>query len=146
MKFENPNIKPLMTTNKRLLASPEELITQSPLEWTSKIDLDYLIWMIANGESDYFYKLTVWEKFRPLVIERDKYECQLCKYHGKLTVLKKRAYVHHIAELKLYPQLALNGYNLATLCHDCHEQTHDRNWNAPKEIEVFENFDDVETW
>lgn len=147
MKFKNPNVNLLMKTNKRLLATPNEMILNNCRDDSKKFDLDYLAWLIANGQEEQFYKTMIWRKTRPLVIERDKYECQLCKYHRNLTVVRKRAYVHHIAEFKLFPDYCLNFNNLVTLCHTCHELTHERTWITPtKEIDTFENFDAVERW
>lgn len=146
MHFENPNVKRILSTNTELLTAPDELVLTNCQDFSKQVDIEYLRWLISNGQEDSFYKLNIWVKTRPLVIERDKYECQRCKYHGKLTVVRKRAYVHHIAELKLFPNWCLNFNNLITLCHTCHELTHDRIWNNLPTIETYDNFDAVEKW
>ena len=149
MKFANPNVKPLLKTEGKLLTTPDKLIKTGCSDETDK-HLEYFTWLIANGNDDYFYKLPVWYKnTRPHILERDKWECQLCKAQGRLTVVRRRGYVHHICEFKDFPNVALNYNNLITLCYRCHELTHDRLFKLhiqePKENN-FSNFEDTETW
>ncbi|MDF2605912.1 MAG: endonuclease family protein [Bacillales bacterium] len=54
---------------------------------------------------------------------RDNHECQKCKAKGKY---HKADCVHHIAELKLFPQFALDLDNLRSLCNTCHNEEHGR--------------------
>lgn len=149
MQFKNKNVPLVMESEKKLLTTPNKLITTGCPDRRDELGLEYLTWLLANDQADYFYKLPIWyKKVRPEILERDKHECQLCKYYGTLTVVQKRGYVHHIAELKHFPLLALNYNNLVTLCYHCHELTHDRvfNINNIQTIDDFENFDSTETW
>ena len=149
MQFKNKNVPLVMESEKKLLTTPDKLITTGCPDRLDELGLEYLTWLLANDQTDYFYKLPIWyKKVRPEILERDKHECQLCKYYGTLTVVQKRGYVHHIAELKHFPLLALNYNNLVTLCYHCHELTHDRvfNINNIQTIDDFENFDSTETW
>lgn len=149
MKFKNPNVKLIMDTEKKLLTTPDKLITTGCSDKLDELGLDYLNWLLANDQADHFYKLPIWyKKVRPEILERDKHECQLCKYYGTLTVVRKRGYVHHITELKHFPLLCLNYNNLVTLCYHCHELTHDRCFNIENipTIDKYENFDAEETW
>ncbi|MGM0122725.1 hypothetical protein IGI37_000091 [Enterococcus sp. AZ194] len=74
-----------------------------------------------------FYGSTTWRKLRQQCLERDNYECQWCKYEGKLTTQYDSVLeVDHIKELEKYPKYALDINNLRTLCKDCHNKRHDR--------------------
>ena len=74
-----------------------------------------------------FYNSDEWRELRERVLERDHYECVMCKAEGRVTdeadsVLE----VDHINELEYYPEQALDIDNLRTLCKDCHNQRHHR--------------------
>ena len=69
------------------------------------------------------YKTKRWERKRAAVLRRDEYLCQECKRYGKTT---QATTVHHIYPLEDYPELALVGDNLISLCNACHERMHDR--------------------
>lgn len=77
-----------------------------------------------------FYNSQQWKQLRKQVLQLDRYECQLCKKHGKYT---RATTVHHVNYVKKHPELALEIYylwqgkrkrNLLSLCHDCHEEVH----------------------
>ena len=149
MYIANPNGKIIFEKRHILLANPNELELTGCLDRINELGIEYMNWLILNDQADYFYKLPIWYKtVRPEILERDKHECQLCKLQGKLTVVQKRGYVHHIAELKEFPHMALNYNNLITLCYHCHEVTHERvfNINNIQTIDTFDNFDSSETW
>ena len=84
-----------------------------------------------------FYTSYRWKKLRKEVSARDNYECQECKREGKVFInhggMNKRGtrkkitlIVHHIKELKDYPELAEDMDNLETVCVNCHNKMHDR--------------------
>ena len=92
-----------------------------------------------------FYNSQDWRDKREHIKERDHYECQECKRQGKVSLdiyepnkngrKKIKLVVHHINELEFNPELALEDDNLETLCVDCHNKIHDRdytNWREPK--------------
>lgn len=92
-----------------------------------------------------FYNHVTWRNKRNEIKERDNYECQRCKVQGKVKLdnyeknknnrKKIKLVVHHKKELEHYPELALENDNLETLCVECHNEIHDRNfksWYQPK--------------
>ena len=90
-----------------------------------------------DDKSKAFYNSTAWKKKRAEIIARDNGECQSCKAKGKVTIdnpniksesgrKKVQIVVHHIQELKDYPELSLTDSNLVTWCWDCHEEHHGR--------------------
>lgn len=70
---------------------------------------------------DRFYQSTEWKKKREEIRKRDKYRCQRCERRG---IFKKGDVVHHIKELRDYPELKLEDSNLEMLCHKCHNDIH----------------------
>jgi 5-methylcytosine-specific restriction enzyme A len=83
-----------------------------------------------DPESRRFYKSKAWEKCRETIMERDNYLCQKCLKRKKITPADM---VHHIKELKDYPELALNEDNLISLCNPCHNEEHpDKGKKKPK--------------
>lgn len=148
MKIKNPNVEIIQNKNGKLLATPEELLLTGCSDEIDKIGQEYLMWLFHNGEIEYLYKMNVWyAQVRPAILRRDNYECQLCKLNRRLTVVRQRGYVHHIAELKLFPRYALNYNNLVTLCYRCHEYTHDRIATLTDgELLNFDNFNAEERW
>ena len=60
-----------------------------------------------------------WKKVRLEVLERDNYECQMCKH--KLDPTKPSGtHTHHIVP-RQYKELFLDKNNLLTLCTMCHK-------------------------
>ena len=47
----------------------------------------------------------------------------MCRDKGKY---RKADCVHHVKEVKEYPELALTFDNLMSLCNTCHNEVHDR--------------------
>lgn len=105
-------------------------------------DKNRLLWCIRNDEMQAFYKNSLWLKTRENILIRDHYECQRCKRLHRLTTRPQTLYVHHICELKKFPEHCLNEAILVTLCWECHETVHGR--NKPLEIDTFTNFDSSE--
>lgn len=67
-----------------------------------------------------FYKSKEWrgkDGVRNKVLERDSYECVMCREQGLVTTQADETLeVDHIFELEHYPKLALHLDNLRTLC------------------------------
>ncbi|KON88916.1 alpha/beta hydrolase [Sporosarcina globispora] len=70
---------------------------------------------------------------------RDNYECKECKRQGRVSIdtneysesvkrKKIQLVVHHIKELEHHPELALDEDNLETVCVDCHNKEHGRDF------------------
>ncbi|WP_226677219.1 HNH endonuclease [Mesobacillus jeotgali] len=86
-----------------------------------------------------FYDSGDWKQLRELIKKRDNYECQECKRQGKVAIdtyeysesakrKKIQLVVHHIKELEHHPELALDEDNLETICVDCHNKEHGRDF------------------
>lgn len=73
------------------------------------------------------------------ILRRDLFECQDCRRRlskaaeegirltGDDAKIRPACEVHHIKELRDYPNLALEDDNLIGLCTQCHNLRHDRN-------------------
>lgn len=85
-----------------------------------------------------FYNSGAWKEKRIRILCRDNYECVHCR-ERLLTAAKegRRLYsddarirraeeVHHVKELKLFPELCLDDDNLVSLCVKCHNKIHGR--------------------
>lgn len=70
-----------------------------------------------------FYQSKSWRNLRIKILKRDNNECQECKRNGKVG---KAENVHHIKEVKKFPELALLESNCECLCIPCHNEEHDR--------------------
>ena len=70
-----------------------------------------IVRLVKEGK---FYKSSTWEKKRLEILERDNYECQVCKEEGGFAPATT---VHHILHLENRPDLALDDDNL--LCLRC---------------------------
>lgn len=99
-----------------------------------------IINQIKSDKSMKFYKSKEWLRVRQLALKRDNYECQICKKRGKY---KKAENVHHMKEIKTYPELALSLDNLQCLCIRCHNEVHDR---LDKEKNKITKFMNEERW
>lgn len=80
-----------------------------------------IIFIIASGKMDLFYKSTEWIHKRLNILKRDNRECQHCKANGLYSAANC---VHHIKHLKNRPDLALVDSNLISLCNACHNEMH----------------------
>lgn len=70
-----------------------------------------------------FYKGKRWITKRAKILRRDEYMCQESKRYGKTVAATT---VHHIYPLEYYPELALEDWNLISLCEKQHNAMHDR--------------------
>lgn len=96
--------------------------------------------MLSKNERRIFYNSGKWRNMNGYIKERDNCECQECKRQGKVSLdiyeknkndrKKIKLVVHHIKELKDYPELALDEDNLETLCVECHNKIHDRDFKS----------------
>lgn len=68
-----------------------------------------------------------WAKKRVQALRRDGYRCRECARFGRTT---GAATVHHIHPVEAAPQLALEMWNLLSLCDQCHNRMHDRKTGA----------------
>lgn len=141
LDIKNNNAK-----NGHWLDSPKNTITTGEQDRSKEYDLNYLKHLIRVDSLVPFYQSKLWEITRYEVMKRDFYECQRCKYNKVLTTYhpedKIPMYIHHICELKKYPELCLNQAILVTLCWNCHEEIHGRIKRV--EPDVFLNFDSSE--
>lgn len=107
------------------------------VKWFEKYFNQGLPSSVYSDEADRkrFYKSRRWSKLRQQVLERDNFECQMCKSKGRLTLdsikqtgIKKKPTlnVHHVMELEYYPGYAMDKNNLITVCIRCHNAIHDR--------------------
>jgi len=108
------------------------------------MEREFLLWLrkkIAEKEIGDFYRLSQWKTVRRKTLEADKRECQHCKAKGFYSPAEV---VHHVRHLEDYPELGLdaeyeeNGQkhrNLISLCRDCHEREHGRNFGGTKKRE-----------
>lgn len=74
-----------------------------------------------DKEARSFYKSKAWAKCRVLALQRDNHLCQECFRNKKIN---NADLVHHIKELRDYPDLALDIDNLESLCNSCHNKEH----------------------
>jgi 5-methylcytosine-specific restriction protein A len=90
--------------------------------------------MLSKEQRRTFYKSKAWRSVRLLALERDNFECQVCKKNGDLFIQQDRATedkhkrldVDHIKDLEQFPELGLELDNLITLCVKCHNRKHER--------------------
>ena len=69
------------------------------------------------------YKSKQWEHKRSRILRRDGYRCQLSKRIGKRI---EGNTVHHIFPASLFPEWALEDWNLITVSAAMHNKLHDR--------------------
>lgn len=93
---------------------------------------------MTEKEAKAFYNSGAWKQKRVDILERDHNECQDCwkrlenaAKEGKiLTGWERKIWpaeaVHHLKELKEYPELGLDDDNLISLCSRCHNLRHGR--------------------
>ena len=99
--------------------------------------LSFILYM-TDKESKKFYNSKLWKNKRITILNRDKHECQDCKKRLEDAVknntylspedrkIRRAEEVHHIKELKEYPELGLDDDNLISLCATCHNVRHGR--------------------
>ena len=90
-----------------------------------------------------FYKSSQWLKKRKEILERDNFECQMCKERG----LYSSAYaVHHIRHYQSNPELALTDDNLLSLCAECHNEVHPEKIRSMINKNSKRKFKNIEQW
>lgn len=94
---------------------------------------------MTDKEVKSFYNSSAWKRKRMEILERDHNECQDCRKRlqdaandgkqltGRDRKIWRAEEVHHIRELREYPELSLNNDNLISLCTQCHNNRHGRN-------------------
>ena len=70
-----------------------------------------------------FYISKEWLRVRKIALARDHFLCQHCLKDKQVTAADV---VHHIKELKQFPELALTLDNLLCLCNACHNTVHNK--------------------
>ncbi len=125
------------------------------------MELQRIKQLIASDKLIKFYQCRAWRTLRYDALKRDNFECQECKRRGKVYSTpvdtrgvalptddnknknekenNKSLHVHHIKEIKDYPDLALVLDNLETLCQQCHNDVHDRLEKYNKKQQPFVN-------
>ncbi|WP_251868258.1 HNH endonuclease [Enterococcus malodoratus] len=104
----------------------------------------WLVQLIRDDNLKKFYDCAKWRHLRQRAIKRDNHECQMCRAQGKYHQVNN---VHHIKEVKLRPDLALDIDNLVCLCIDHHNEVHDRYVDGQGyKDKDFKNFDSSERW
>lgn len=103
-------------------------ITQEQLRW--------LEGLIRQDKLVKFYQWCEWRKMRLEALERDHYECQICKRKGRY---RRAQNVHHIKEVKSRPDLALTLDNLESVCIKCHNEIHGKECNLKNKQKPFVN-------
>lgn len=93
---------------------------------------------MTEKEVKKFYNSKNWKIKRVDILKRDHFECQDCvkrlkeaaangtQLHGEDRRIRQATEVHHIKELKEYPELGLEDDNLISLCTKCHNARHGR--------------------
>ena len=102
--------------------------------------------LISINRLDKFYNDYYWRRLAHTVLTEQHNECQHCKARGKYT---RATIVHHVNYLRKRPDLAYsrtyidsNGREqkqLIALCHDCHEQIHQRGAYKAQSAKKFTN-------
>lgn len=77
--------------------------------------------LIRTGQIKKFYICKPWRHLREEVLEDHNHECQMCKRAGSFS---PATCVHHVEELRVKPERALDKTNLVALCDECHYKIH----------------------
>lgn len=93
---------------------------------------------MTDKEAKARYNSKEWKIKRLEILKRDNFECCYCRERlKKATEEKRRLYgddakirkaeeVHHLKEMKKFPELWLADDNLVSLCTQCHNIVHGR--------------------
>lgn len=98
-----------------------------------------IIKLIESDNLIKFYKCAAWNGVNGLrrkALIRDNYECQMCKDKGRY---HKAENVHHVLEVKKFPQHAMSLENLLCVCITCHNEIHKRFDTEEKKDNKFTN-------
>jgi len=78
---------------------------------------------VRDKQYSEFYKSDEWERTKTQVLIRDKGLCQWCLVKG---IVRPADVVHHIVPIKEDWSLRFDLMNLVSLCHECHNEWHNR--------------------
>ena len=91
----------------------------------TQVFLDWLLGLIASGDTHPFYVTPEWRRLSAAVLADDHRNCQICRRPNSATL------VHHVRHVKQFPALALSRFyvdadgieqrNLISVCRACHE-------------------------
>ena len=93
---------------------------------------------MTDKEAKSRYNSKEWKSKRLDILQRDNYECCHCRerlrkateegirLYGDDAKIRRAEEVHHIKEMKLFPELWLEDENLISLCTQCHNIVHGR--------------------
>lgn len=93
---------------------------------------------MTESEKHRFYHSGAWQHKRIQILKRDHFECMDCRKRieeaaaagtplaGWQRIINRATCVHHIKELDVSPELALDADNLISLCDRCHNARHGR--------------------
>lgn len=91
--------------------------------------------ILAKNFSKKLYNSAKWKKIRNYILTRDFYMCKIC---GEINCDT----VHHIIELTPInindANITLNPDNLITVCKQCHDEIHSRNYRPDKARYTFD--------
>lgn len=87
---------------------------------TPKLHAQLVQWL-AQDKDVRFYQSKAWRTLRAYRLRYDNQECQACKQQGKHT---PATVVHHVVHVRDNPSLALDLFNLQSLCNSCHNLAH----------------------
>ena len=85
---------------------------------------------MAKKFSKKLYNSKQWRDIRNYVLNRDFFMCRIC---GEINCNT----VHHITELTPM-NIKLNADNLITVCNQCHDEIHGRNYRKEQERYAFD--------
>ncbi len=101
-----------------------------------RMTLKTIKYLIEIDRLDIFYHSKEFKKIKKQVQKEFHFECLRCKENKRLTLVDEHDPVHHVKEVKQFPELALSKYykdeqgrlqrNLIPLCFECHNIVHDR--------------------
>ena len=87
--------------------------------------------LIKENNIAKFYNDRYWRRLSKQIIQEQHGECQYCRAKKKYS---PAVLVHHVKELKKYPELAYSRFyidehgnsqrQLVALCQNCHEEQH----------------------
>jgi 5-methylcytosine-specific restriction enzyme A len=92
----------------------------------ARMTLQRINQLIREDKLVKFYQSKEWrgeDGIREKALKRDNYECQECKRKGDVSLAQN---VHHIKEVKEFPELALVLDNTESVCINCHNKEHGR--------------------
>lgn len=111
----------------------------------------YINNLIDKDELWRFYKTDDWLMLKNSILNEHHHECAICKSKGKITRYdidkqgrkKLISTVHHVMEVRDYPEMALSRYyydskgeqhdQLIPICKSCHNIIHKKGFKSARE-------------